>query len=96
MNRFPKQKNRNTEKNYGLIVLRSMIRIICYILSVIKVGSKIKAHSYAVFKSVFSNIKSGDEHIKFAFFTGVTKFTKVSIFSELNNLKDISLTERYA
>ena len=48
------------------------------------------------FKAVFANLKSADEHLKFVFVTGITRFTKVSIFSELNNLKDISLTERYA
>ena len=37
-----------------------------------------------------------DGCIKFAFLTGVTKFSKVSIFSDLNNLKDISLDKRYA
>lgn len=48
------------------------------------------------FKSVFGNLKSCDEHIKFVFITGVTKFTKVSIFSDLNHLKDISLVEKYS
>ena len=37
-----------------------------------------------------------DGYIQMAFFTGVTKFSKVSVFSDLNNLKDISLTQQYA
>jgi hypothetical protein len=37
-----------------------------------------------------------DRYIKFAFLTGVTKFGKVSVFSDLNNLRDISMTEEYA
>ncbi|MEL3907263.1 MAG: AAA family ATPase, partial [Treponema sp.] len=37
-----------------------------------------------------------DEYLRFAFLTGVTKFSKVSIFSDLNNLRDISLEEEYA
>ena len=37
-----------------------------------------------------------DSQIRFAFFTGVTKFSKVSIFSDLNNLKDISLNPTYS
>ena len=41
-------------------------------------------------------IKSCDQYIRFAFLTGVTKFSKISIFSDLNNLKDISLHESYA
>ena len=43
----------------------------------------------------FSVIKGSDEYIKFAFLTGVSKFTKTSLFSGLNNLKDISLQKQY-
>ncbi len=53
-------------------------------------------HNKAVFKSFFSILKSFDEYIRFAFVTGVTKFEKVSIFSDLNQLNDISLTEEYS
>ena len=44
----------------------------------------------------YSVIKSADEHLKFVFLTGVSKFSKVSIFSGLNNLEDISLRPEYA
>ena len=47
-------------------------------------------------KAFYSNIKSCDEYIRFAFLTGVTKFSHLSIFSGLNNLKDITLDPRYA
>ena len=47
-------------------------------------------------KAFYSVIKTCDEYIRFAFLTGVTKFSKISIFSDLNNLKDISLNETYA
>ncbi len=47
-------------------------------------------------KSIYGVAKTMDAYIKFAFFTGVTKFSKVSIFSDLNNLKDISLDSRYS
>ena len=40
-------------------------------------------------------IKSNDAHIQFAMLTGITKFGHVSIFSGLNNLNDISLTDDY-
>ena len=49
-----------------------------------------------ILKAFYSNIKSCDEYIRFAFLTGVTKFSHLSIFSGLNNLKDISLEPRYA
>ncbi|GHV14474.1 ATPase AAA [Fibrobacterales bacterium] len=47
-------------------------------------------------KAFYGVLKSSDEHLKFVFLTGVTKFSKVSIFSDLNNLTDLSLDPRYA
>ncbi len=47
-------------------------------------------------KSFYGNLKSMDEYIQFVFITGVARFSKVSIFSDLNNLKDISIEDRYA
>jgi len=47
-------------------------------------------------KNIYSVIKDSDQYLKFAFLTGVSKFSKVSLFSGLNNLEDISLDERYA
>jgi hypothetical protein len=47
-------------------------------------------------KNIYSVIKESDQYVKFAFLTGVSKFSKVSLFSGLNNLEDISLDERYA
>ena len=49
-----------------------------------------------LFKGFFGNLKSCDAHIRFVFITGVTKFHKVSIFSDLNQLFDISINEDYA
>ena len=47
-------------------------------------------------KAFYSNIKSCDEYIRFAFLTGVTKFSHLSVFSGLNNLIDISMLPQYA
>lgn len=47
-------------------------------------------------KSLFGNLKSMDKYIRFAFITGVARFSKVSIFSDLNNLDDISLEDDFA
>jgi len=47
-------------------------------------------------RNIYSVIKDSDAYIKFALLTGVSKFSKVSLFSGLNNLKDISLDSRYA
>lgn len=52
--------------------------------------------SLSTLYTFYTALKSADEHVQFALLTGVTKFSKVSVFSGLNNLKDISLDERYA
>ena len=49
-----------------------------------------------ILKGFYGVAKTMDACIRLAFFTGVTKFSKVSVFSDLNNLKDISLDSRYA
>jgi len=45
---------------------------------------------------VYSAIKGADAHVKFAMLTGVSKFSKVSLFSGLNNLNDITVDSRYS
>ena len=50
----------------------------------------------SVLKGFYGNLKGEDAHLQFIFITGVTRFDKVSIFSDLNNLNDISLSERYS
>mgnify|MGYP002594966529 CR=1 FL=1 len=46
-------------------------------------------------KAFYSVLKTMDGCIQFAFLTGVTKFGKVSVFSDLNNLDDISMRKQY-
>ncbi len=46
-------------------------------------------------KAFYGVLKSMDGYIKFALLTGVTKFGKVSVFSDLNNLIDLSMNRRY-
>ena len=48
-----------------------------------------------ILKGVYSILKECDKYIRFGFLTGVTKFSKISLFSDLNNLMDISLDENY-
>ncbi len=47
-------------------------------------------------KNLYSVVKAQDANIQFAFLTGVSKFSKVSLFSGLNNLRDITLIPQYA
>ena len=48
-----------------------------------------------IIKSLYSVLKGSEEYIKFAFLTGVSKFSRASIFSGLNMLQDISLNPSY-
>ena len=57
---------------------------------------ELQEHNKEVFTGFFSILKSYDEYIQFIFITGVSKFHKVSIFSDLNQLTDISLSKQYA
>ena len=52
----------------------------------------------AILKRLFGTLKGKEaqEHLRFVFFTGITRFGKVSIFSDLNQLKDVSNSAEYA
>jgi hypothetical protein len=47
-------------------------------------------------RNLYSVIKDSDAHVKFAMLTGVSKFSKVSLFSGLNNLNDITINKKYS
>ena len=47
-------------------------------------------------RNLYSVIKDNDADIRFAFLTGVSKFSKVSVFSGLNNLEDLTLDAKYS
>ena len=47
-------------------------------------------------RGVYSVVKDSDAHVRFTFLTGVSKFSKVSLFSGLNNLTDITLDPSYS
>lgn len=49
-----------------------------------------------VMRNFFSPLKMCEPMLRFVFLTGITKFSQVSIFSELNNIKNISLDDEYA
>ena len=49
-----------------------------------------------VMREFFAPLKACDEFLRFVFLTGITKFSQLSIFSELNNLQNISLDPRFA
>ena len=49
-----------------------------------------------VMRNFYSPLKACDPYLRFVFLTGITKFSQTSIFSELNNLKNISMLPQYA
>ena len=49
-----------------------------------------------VMRNFYSPLKASDPYLQFVFLTGITKFSQLSIFSELNNLKNISMLPGYA
>ena len=49
-----------------------------------------------IMRNFYSPLKACDPYLRFVFLTGITKFSQLSIFSELNNIKNISMDESYA
>ena len=49
-----------------------------------------------IMRNFYSPIKSLDPYLRFVFITGINKFAQLSIFSELNNLKNISMETKYS
>ncbi|MCG8687386.1 MAG: ATP-binding protein, partial [Desulfobacterales bacterium] len=86
---------RNSTKKYGR---RAVILIDEYDKPILdNISDNVLAHEIREgLKNFYSVIKDGDADIRFAFLTGVSKFSKVSLFSGLNNLTDISLDPEYA
>lgn len=66
------------------------------LLETMMVNPELEEKNRILFKSFYSILKDEDEYLRFGFFTGVTEFSQISIFSDLNQLKDISLADRYA
>ena len=61
------------------------------------IGKKdVASQNREILKEFYTVIKACDMFIKFAFITGVSKFSKVSVFSGLNNLYDITIDSKYA
>ena len=49
-----------------------------------------------IMRNFYSPLKACDPYLRYVFLTGITKFSQLSIFSELNNIKNISMNESYA
>jgi hypothetical protein len=63
------------------------------------IGNEDKTTSYNardMLRNFYSAIKDSDRYLRFVFLTGVSKFSKMNLFSGLNNLEDITIDDRYA
>jgi len=84
----------NLYKNYGQVVIlidEYDKPIIDHITDLNKASE-----NREVLRDFYSTLKSADKYIKFVFITGVSKFSRVSIFSGLNNLEDITLEKKFS
>ena len=57
---------------------------------------EVAAGNRQLLQAFFGVLKNLDEHIKFTFITGISRFSKVSLFSQANHLNDISMDAKYA
>ena len=65
------------------------------LLDVLEEDSHLLARNRETLKAFYSVFKRADEHLRFVFLTGVTKFSQVSVFSGFNQPKDISMYDKY-
>ncbi len=82
------------EKNSVVILIDEYDKPIIDFLD--KELAEIAQKNKEILKNLYSGIKDCDKYIKLLFITGVSKFSRVSIFSELNNLRDITISEQYS
>jgi hypothetical protein len=78
---------------------RVVVLIDEYDVPILDVMGKAKEELKAIqekLHAIYKVLKGADDYLQFVFLTGVSKFAGLSIFSALNNLKDITLDERYA
>lgn len=81
-----------SKKNTVAVIVDEYDKPILDHITDIKVAEEIRD----VLRGFYGQLKSLDEYLKFVFLTGVTKFSKTSVFSGLNNLKDLTFDERAA
>jgi len=99
------KKNRAPEERFTYVIERAAEKTGCNVVVLIDeydkpmlqaIGNDALMTEYRnTLKAFYGVLKSCDRYLRFALLTGVTKFSKVSVFSDLNNLDDISLLQDY-
>jgi len=85
---------KGTYKKYGQKVVVLVDEYDKPIIDVIT-NNEVASENRAILGDLYSAIKASDQYIKFAMLTGVSKFTQMSLFSQLNNLTDITIDKEY-
>ncbi|MBF5059668.1 hypothetical protein NEPTK9_001184 [Candidatus Neptunochlamydia vexilliferae] len=80
------------EKNRVVVLIDEYDRPIINNLQSVEIAKQ----NRDLLRDFFGTIKSLDKYLKFTFITGISKFSRVSLFSTLNNLNDITMDPKYA
>ena len=86
---------RSCYKQYGEKVVVILDEYDAPLLNVLHEPKKLKIVRQTM-RTLFSPLKDCDKYLRFLFITGITKFSQLSIFSEINNLKPISMLPEYS
>ena len=97
-NRFQELLEKIHEKHGGVVLLVDEYdKPIIEFLEFEESGIYTKAiDNQRIMKQFYSVLKSSEEYLRLTFITGVSKFTQVSVFSDLNHLQDISINKQFA
>ena len=97
-NRFQELLEKVYEKHGGVVLLVDEYdKPIIEFLEFEESGIYTKAiENQKIMKQFYAVLKASEEYLRLTFITGVSKFTQVSVFSDLNHLKDISLKTQFA
>lgn len=96
---LPDQFRWDLHEAYRITGLRTVVLVDEYdkpLLENMALNPEQEERNRITLKSFFSILKDEESYLKFVFMTGVTKFSKVSIFSNLNQLEDITMAQEYA
>ena len=100
------KKDRSPEERFSYIIRRASEQAGCGVVVLVDeydkpllqaLGNDSLLDDYRrTLKAFYGVLKSSDRYLRFVFLTGVTKFAQVSVFSDLNQLNDISMKPQYA
>ena len=82
------RQDRNPEERFAYVIEQACIQTL--------LDETLLNEYRRILKAFYGVLKSSDRYLRFVFLTGVTKFAQVSVFSDLNQLNDISMKKPYA